>query len=153
MAKVKKTPEQIYKRNKNWAKVFEILSPIVFWGFLALAIMCFVFAMKNSFGNVLEIVKMLDDKVNTGQQLEQNYQFLVNKWGEWTVGTGGAGFQIKFINIGKAVFSGLMVFNLTMSVIFLIGAFVLGKWILPMISKSITQHNQDMVNLTVLKGK
>lgn len=153
MAKKSLTPEQVYKRNQKWAKALGILAPIVFWGFLALAVVCLIFAVRNSFGNIAEIMNLLDDKKYTGEQLAENYNLLVEKWGEWIVGNGGTGFQIKFINIGKAVFSGLMIFNLTMSVVLFIGAFVVGKWLLPMLSRNITQNNQDMVNLTVLKGK
>lgn len=153
MSKKKLTPEQVYKRNQKWSKALSILSPIVFWGFLALSIMCLIFAIRNSFGNVIEIMRLLDDKKYTGTQLKENYSFLVDKWGEWIIGTGGSGFQIKFVNVGNALFSGIMMFNLTMSVVFLIGAFVVGKWLLPMISTTIRQNNQDMVNLTVLKGK
>jgi hypothetical protein len=153
MAKKSLTPEQVYKRNQKWAKALEIIAPFVFWGFLTLAVICLIFAVKNSFGNIAEIMRLLDSEKYTGEQLAENYNLLVGKWGEWIIGNGGTGFQIKFINIGNAVFSGLMIFNLTMSIVLFIGAFVVGKWLLPMLSKSITQSNQDMVNLTVLKGK
>lgn len=149
----KKTPEQVYNRNKKVAKTFMWIAPIVFWGFIALGILCFIFAIKNSFGNVAEIIKLLDDKVYTGEQLAENYSMLVDKWGEWIIGNGGTGFQIKFINIGKALFSGLMIFYLTTSIVLIVSAFVVGKWLLPMLSKHITQNNQDMVNIKVLRGE
>jgi flagellar biogenesis protein FliO len=61
------------------------------------------------------------------------------------------GFQITFVNIGHALFSGLMVANVFLSVVFLISAYLLGKWLLPKLAEQITQDNQDMVNLTILK--
>ena len=79
MEKKQLTPEEIYKRNQNKSKVLRILAPICFWGFLALAIICLILAIKNSFGNVAEIINMLDTKKYTGEELQANYQFLVEK--------------------------------------------------------------------------
>ena len=94
---------------------------------------------------------MLDAKKFDGTQLQENYTYLANKFGEWVIGNGSHGFQITFINIGHAVFSGLMVINVFLSITFLISAYLLGKWLLPKIAEQITQDNQDMVNLTILK--
>ena len=52
MEKKQLTPEEIYKRNQKKSKVLRILAPICFWGFIALAIICLILAIKNSFGNV-----------------------------------------------------------------------------------------------------
>ena len=144
-------PEEIYKRNQKKSKVLRILAPICFWGFLALAIICLILAIKNSFGNVAEIINMLDTKKYTGEELQANYQFLVEKYGEWVIGNGGAGFQITFVNIGHALFSGLMITNCIFFVVFLVSAYLLGKWLLPKLSAQILLDNQDMVNLTILK--
>ena len=152
MEKKQLTPEEIYKRNQNKSKVLRILAPICFWGFLALAIICLILAIKNSFGNVAEIINMLDTKKYTGEELQANYQFLVEKYGEWVIGNGGAGFQITFLNIGHALFSGLMITNCIFFVVFLVSAYLLGKWLLPKLSAQILLDNQDMVNLVVLKG-
>ena len=151
MEKKQLTPEEIYKRNQKKSKVLRILAPICFWGFLALAIICLIFAIKNSFGNVAEIINMLDTKKYTGEELQANYQFLVEKYGEWVIGNGGAGFQITFINIGHALFSGLMITNCIFFVVFIVSAYLLGKWLLPQLSAQILIDNQDMVNLTILK--
>lgn len=151
MEKKQLTPEEIYKRNQKKSKVLRILAPIVFWGFLALSIICLIFAIKNSFGNVAEIINMLDTKTYTGEELRANYQFLVEKYGEWVIGNGGSGFQITFVNIGKALFSGLMITNCIFFVVFLVSAYLLGKWLLPKLSAQILIDNQDMVNLVVLK--
>ena len=147
------TAEEIYKKNQKKSKVLRILAPICFWGFLALSIICLIFAIKNSFGNVAEIINMLDTKKYTGEELQANYQFLVERYGEWVIGNGGAGFQITFVNIGHALFSGLMITNCILSVVFLVSAYVLGKWLLPKISAQILIDNQDMVNLVVLKNQ
>lgn len=151
MEKKQLTPEEIYKRNQKKSKVLRILAPICFWGFLALAIICLILAIKNSFGNVAEIINMLDTKKYTGEELRANYQFLVEKYGEWVIGNGGAGFQITFVNIGHALFSGLMITNCIFFVVFLVSAYLLGKWLLPKLSAQILLDNQDMVNLTILK--
>ena len=151
MEKKQLTPEEIYKRNQKKSKVLRTLAPICFWGFLALAIICLILAIKNSFGNVAEIINMLDTKKYTGEELQANYQFLVEKYGEWVIGNGGAGFQITFVNIGHALFSGLMITNCIFFVVFLVSAYLLGKWLLPKLSAQILLDNQDMVNLTILK--
>ena len=152
MEKKQLTQEEVYKRNQKKSKVLRILAPICFWGFLALAIICLIFAIKNSFGNVAEIINMLDTKKYTGEELQANYQFLVERYGEWVIGNGGAGFQITFVNIGHALFSGLMITNCIFFVVFLVSAYLLGKWLLPKLSAQILIDNQDMVNLIILKG-
>lgn len=134
------------------AKVLKILSPILFWCFLVVSFICLCFAIKNSFGNVAEIIDLLNSKEYTGEELKAHYEYLVEKYGEWQIGTGGAGFQITFINIKTALFSGIMIMNVIFSVIFLASAF-LAKWILPKLSAQILNDNQDMVNLMVLKSQ
>ena len=102
---------------------------------------------------LLKLCTCLKIKNYTGAELEENYAYLVEKYGEWVIGNGGNGFTITFVNIGHALFSGLMVTNLTLSLISFSSAFILGKWILPKISAQILIENQDMVNLTILKKK
>lgn len=153
MEKKQLTAEEIYKRNQKRSKVLRVISPIVFWGCLALAILCLIFAIKNSFGNIAEICSLLENKNYTGEQLQTNYNYLVEKYGEWTIGTGANGFQITFINIAKALFSGLMITNCILSVVLFVSAYVLGKWLLPKISEQILIDNQDMVNMTILKNQ
>ena len=153
MEKKQLTAEDVYKRNQKRSKVLSIISPIVFWGCLALAILCFFFADRDSFGNVAEICNLLESKNYTGKQLQENYTYLIDKYGEWVIGNGSAGFQITFVNIGHALFSGLMITNFILSMVFLVSAYVLGKWLLPKISAQILLDNQDMVNLVVLRNQ
>ena len=147
------TQEEIYKKNQKKAKIFKILSPVVFWGCLALAIIALIFAIHNSFGNIAEICHLLDNKSYNGEQIAENYNYLKDKWGEWVIGDGSNGFCIVFINIGHALFSGVMMTSCLLSVTFLVCAWVLGKWLFPQISNQILQENTDMVNLTILREK
>ena len=151
MEKKQKTPQEIYKSNQKKSKILRISAPIVFWVFIALSILCLILAIKNSFGNVAEIIDLLDSKRFTGEELQANYSYLVAKYGEWLIGNGGAGFQITFVNIGHALFSGLMITSLVLCVFFLAGAFILGKWVLPKLAEQILIDNQDMVNMKVLE--
>lgn len=151
MEKKQKTPQEIYKGNQKKSKILRISAPIVFWVFIALSILCLILAIKNSFGNVAEIIDLLDSKRFTGTELQANYSYLVAKYGEWLIGNGGAGFQITFVNIGHALFSGLMITSLVLCVVFLAGAYILGKWVLPKLAEQILIDNQDMVNMKVLE--
>lgn len=147
-----KTPEQIYKKNQLTAKWLKRIAPIVFWGCLALAFLCLVLAIRNSFGNIAEIIDLLDKNRYTGDELRANYDYLLGKYGEWVIGTGGSGFQITFVNIGKAMFSGFMITNSIFALVFLLCAVFLGKLLLPRLADQVAEQNQDMVNLTVLKN-
>ena len=145
------TPQETYKRNQKKAKALKILAPITFWVMLVLAIICLIVALKNSFGNIAEISRMLDDQNLTGEQLTANYNILLDRYGEWVIGDGGKGFQMNFINIKHALFSGVMITMLIFSILLFIGAFVVGKWLMPKLSQQVEQSNQDMVNLTILE--
>lgn len=153
MAKKELTTEEIYKKNQKKSKILRILSPIVFWGCLALSVLCLIFALKNSFGNVAEICELLDNQKWSGEQLEENYAYLIDKYGEWIIGNGGNGFVITFVNIGRAVFGGVMIANMVLAIVFFVSAYVLGKWLLPKLSAQILLDNQDMVNLTILQNQ
>ena len=141
----------IYKRNTKIAKIIGVLTPIVFWLCIALSVICLCYAIKNSLGNINEITDMLDSNKYTNEQIRENYNYLVNKYGEWVVGSGNSGFTLVFVNIKNAVFGGFAIFNGIMSVVFLVSAFLFGKWIMPYIKNKITRDNQDMVNMEILK--
>lgn len=151
MAKKPLTAEQIYKRRQKSAKLCGTAAPFVFWICIALCILCFVFAVRHSIGNILEMKELLNSRKHTGEELAQNYEMLVQKYGEWEIGQMGGGFSIRFVDIGKAMINGLAVANAVLCVFFLLSAYILGKWLLPRLSNQITQDNQDMVNLRVLE--
>ena len=143
--------EDIYKNNKKKAKIYKKIAPIVFWCCIGLGIVALIFAIRNSFGNIGEICDLLDSKKYNSEQLQANYLYLIEKYGEWTIGDGSHGFSIVFINIGNALFSGIMMTSTLIAVTLFIGAFVVGKWLLPKLSERVLQDNTDMVNMTILK--
>lgn len=147
------SPEELYKKNQKKAKVLKLIAPFCFYGFLVLSVIFLVVAIRNSFGNVAEIIALLDNKNYTGEQLQNNYAYLVEKYGEWTIGNGGNGFTITFVNLGNALFSGVMLLSLIFSFVFFVCAFVLGKWLFPKIANQINEENQNMVNMTILKNQ
>lgn len=151
MDKKDKTPEEIYKGNKAKSKLFKRIAPFVFWGCIVLSILFLFLAIKNSLGNVAEICDLLDAKKYTGEQLQENYNYLTDKFGEWVIGNGSHGFTITFVHIGHAVFSGFMFLSSFLSLFFFLAAYILGKWILPHMAEQTLQDNEDMVNLTILK--
>lgn len=143
--------EAIYKKNQKKSKICRTLSPIVFWSFIVISILCMFVALRNSFGNVIEIMDWLNGKKFNDVQLAENYEYLIAKYGEWVIGNGTHGFVISFVDIGNAVFSGVAITNFVMSIAFYISAYVIGKWTLPRISAQLLIDNQDMVNLVILK--
>lgn len=146
------TPEQIYKKNQFKAKIFKRLAPIIFWTFLGLSILFFILMVQNSVGNITEIITLLDKDSLTGDQVQQNYQYLVDKWGEWTiVGENGGVFSIQFVNIQNAFFSGLMATFLTLGIVCLVISIIGGKIILPKLAQYYTDNNQSMVDIATLQ--
>lgn len=147
------TPEQLYKKNRAKAKWFKRLSPIIFWVFLGLAILFFIFMIDNSVGNITEIISLLDGDVYNELELEQNYQMLVEKYGEWTIigNKGSSIFTVRFIDIRQAFFSGLMMTFLVLSILCLAIAIIVGKIVFPKLAQLYTDNNQDMVNMATLE--
>lgn len=144
--------DEIYRKNQKKAKILAMTAPFVFWGLIALAIFFFILALDNSVGNMREITSLLNSKKYTGEELRANYLYLTDKYGEWVIGSGSTGFTMTFINVKAAVFGGFAIAMGIMAVVCFISAFVLGKWLFPMLAQRITQNNQDMVNLTVLQN-
>ena len=118
---------------------------------IVIIVLALIFAIRNSFGNIAEICDLLDGKKYNGEQLQTNYLYLIEKYGEWVIGDGSHGFSIVFVNIGNALFSSIMVTSLFVSIVLFICAFIFGKWLLPKLSEQILQNNTDMVNMTILK--
>lgn len=142
-----------YKSNVKKSKIYARISPFVYWGLLAISLICLFIALKNSLGNFAEMVDLLDKKTYTGEELQANYTYLIEKYGEWVIGNGANGFQITFINVKNVIFSGVMAINLAFSVVLFIFANLLGKWLLPLYAKKLREDSQDMVNIEILKDK
>lgn len=146
------TAEQLYKKNQKKAKVFKKLSPVFYWVFLGLFGLFLVLTFANSWGNISEIIEMLNKEVLSGEQVTKNYEYLVQKWGEWIIiGDNGSSFSIRFIDIRKAFFSNLMITYIVLGIVCLIIAIVLGKILFPKLAQLYSDNNQDMVNLATLK--
>ena len=108
--------------------------------------------IKHSVGNVSEVINLLDKDTHTGQQLEENYAYLVDKYGEWKiVGRSNSVFSVQFINIKAALFSGLMKTYLILSVVCFLIAIIIGKILFPKLSQYLTNNNQDMANIATLR--
>ena len=108
---------------------------------------------QNSVGNITEILNLLDKDTYTAEQLVDNYQSLVSRWGEWEViGAGNAGLVIRYVNIGNAFFSGLMIAFSVCTVITFVLAILLGKIIFPMLAKYFDNRNNELVDMATLKS-
>jgi len=145
------TPQQIYKKNLKKSKTFKRLAPLSFWLFIFLSGLFASLAFSNSVGNVTDIISKLDKDVYNRTEIAENYSALKEQWGEWTIiGDEGSLTEVKFINIKKAMFGGLMISQLTLAVLSLFLAFFLGKLLFPKLSLLYSDSNQDMVNLATL---
>ena len=109
--------------------------------------------MKNSVGNVLEILQRLDKNLYNGEQLQENYNALVAKWGEWQIlGGEQAGLSIKYVDVGNALFSGLMFTFSILTAITLCLSIVLGKIVFPLLANFYKNSNEELVDIATLKS-
>ena len=109
--------------------------------------------VRNSVGNVVEILDLLDSKKYSELQLAENYALLVEKWGEWEiVGAGTAGLVIRYVDVGSALFSGLMMTFCTLTVISFVCALLFGKVVLPLMTKHYECSNRELVDLSTLRS-
>jgi len=145
--------QEQYKKNQRKAKILKVLTPIVFWVMLALAFVFFIVALSTGLENINEIYDLLDSKTYNDTEIAEHYSTLCDKYGEWVIGQGTNGFTIHFIDFKGALFSGLIVAMVVLGCVFFVGAFLIGKWILPMMVNKLEQENQDMVNLTILANE
>lgn len=146
------TAEQMYKRNQLRSKVFKRLAPIVFWVFMGLFVLFVILAISNSWGNITEIISLLDKDVYTGEELSANYQYLIEKYGEWIIiGKNAGTFSVQFVDIRAAFFSGLMITYITLAVICFAISIILGKILFPKLAQYYSDNNQDMVNMATLQ--
>lgn len=132
--------------------MFKILAPIVFWTFLALTVLFVILMIKHSVGNITEIITLLDKDTHTGVELEENYAYLIEKYGEWQIiGRSSNVFTVSFINIKAALFSGLMKTFLVLSIVSFLVAIIVGKVLFPKLADYFTNSNQDMANIATLR--
>lgn len=108
--------------------------------------------IQNSVGNITDIISMLDNDSLTGEQIQENYQYLIDKWGEWTiVGENGGVFSIKFVDIKNAFFSGLMSTFLTLGIVCFVISIICGKILFPKLADYYKDNNQSMVDIATLQ--
>lgn len=119
--------------------------------FLALTIVFFGLMIQNSIGNIVEILDLLDKDVYNETQLVENYQYLVGKWGEWEIiGENQLGLVIRYVDVSNALFSGLMMTYMSLTVASLVFALLVGKLIFPLLSKMYKNANDEMVDMATL---
>ena len=153
MEKTHLTAEQIYKKNRQKAKIFSILTPVAWFLFLTLTIVFLCLAMRNSLGNVVEILELLDKEKYTGKEIRDNYARLAERWGEWEIaGEDNGIFAVRYIDVSAAMFSGLMFTYTILAAVSLTIAIVLGKIIFPALAKMYRNSNDEMVDLATLKS-
>lgn len=98
-------------------------------------------------------MSLLDGDVYTAEQVQENYRYLVEKWGEWEIiGEGQAGLVVRYVDVRNAMFSGLMITFLTLTMVTLCLAVIFGKIVFPQLSKKYNEHNEEMVSLATLKS-
>ena len=146
------TTEQIHNRNEFLARVFSILAPITKYIFLLLTILFLYLMIKNSMGNIKEIVELLDEDVYSGIELTQNYEYLIEKWGEVRIiGLYSTDAAVRYVDVGNALFSGLMItFSILASITFSI-AVIFGKIVFPLLTKHYKSRNKNIENLGMYK--
>ena len=142
----------MYKKNLQKSKIFKRLAPVVYWVFMALFVLFVILTISNSWGNITEIIHLLDKDAFTGEEISQNYQYLIEKWGEWVIIGKNAGmFSVQFVDIRKAFFSGLMITYISLAIISICVAIIIGKILLPKLAQLYSDNNQNMVNMATLQ--
>lgn len=100
-----------------------------------------------------EILHLLDKDIYTGEQIAENYAYLVQKWGEWEiVGAGTSGLVIRYVDVRNALFSGLMITYTVFTIVSLALSVILGKVLFPQLSKLYSDNNSEMVDVATLKS-
>lgn len=109
--------------------------------------------IKNSVGNITEILSQLDKSIYSETQIQENYKALIERWGEWEIiGENSAGLVVRYVDIGNALFSGLMIIFSTLTVISLCLGIVFGKIVFPALKRHYENSNTEMVDLATLKS-
>ena len=100
-----------------------------------------------------EILHLLDKDIYTGEQIEENYAYLIEKWGEWEiVGEGNSGLVIRYVDVRNAMFSGLMITYTVLMIVSIVLSIILGKVLFPQLSKLYSDNNAEMVDVATLKS-
>lgn len=95
----------------------------------------------------------MDKETYNAAELRDNYQMLVAKWGEWELlGEHSAIFAIRYVDVGNAMFSGLMITYTTLCSIFFVCAIVFGKIVFPLLGKHYENTNTELVDMATLKS-
>ena len=129
------------------------MGPVVFWSLLLLAIVFLIISVCDSLTNVNEIFDMLDKNKYSGEEIEENYKYLVEKWGEWEiVGEGQAGLVIRYVNVPNALFSKVVTIFFVLSIVCLCSSIVLGKIVFPLLYKHFVTDNENLVDIATLKS-
>ena len=98
-------------------------------------------------------MRLLDKSIYNDEQIAENYKKLIEKWGEWEIiGAGSAGLVIRYVDIRNALFSGLMITYTILCAVFFVLSIVIGKVLFPQLAKSLTDNNNELVDITTLKN-
>lgn len=109
--------------------------------------------IRNSVSNVIEIIDLLDKDAYNEAELQENYKYLIDKWGEWEIiGANQAGLVVRYVDIGKAFFNSLMKVFLVLTVFCFCAALFLGKFLFPTLSKYYATNNDELVDMATLKS-
>lgn len=96
---------------------------------------------------------MLDADKYSGEEIRQNYLYLIDKWGEWEIiGAGSAGLVVRYVDIGRAMFSGLMMLYMVLAAVAATIAVIFGKIVYPLLAKYYEDSNEEMVDLATLQS-
>jgi hypothetical protein len=146
------TVEQIYTKNEKKRKVFAILGSVTWYSFLSLAVLFFGLTADNSFGNLAEIVNLLDENTYTQEELNANYEYLVDKWGELEIAdTNSSESSIKYIDVEQALFSDSMSTYSILSLGAFVAAVTFGKITFPLLVRHFRKNNAEMAEMITIK--
>ena len=109
--------------------------------------------IKNSVGNITEILNLLDDTKWSGEEIQKHYAELIDRWGEWEiVGKDEAGIVVRYVDIRNAMFSGVaMTFGVFMFLSFVV-AIIFGKIVFPLLKRHYEDSNEELVDITTLQS-
>ena len=95
----------------------------------------------------------MNKDIYSGEEIEKNYAYLVEKWGEWEIiGEGSSGLIIRYVDVRSALFSGLMVTYSILTGVSILLAILIGKIVFPQLSKLYSDNNSEMVDVATLKS-